>query len=62
MYINIKYLFISVSVIKVWGSAGVGKLECYEEGKMGYFSVLGHRTPQVRAVGWNSFFSEIVDR
>jgi cysteine dioxygenase len=31
----------------VWKSEGVGALNDVEEGKMGFFSVMGHRTPQL---------------
>ena len=31
----------------VWHNAGVGMLKQHEEGKMGFFSVLGHRSPQL---------------
>ena len=32
---------------RVWKSEGVGSLTNFEEAKMGYFSALGHRTPQL---------------
>eukprot|EP00597_Dinobryon_sp_UTEXLB2267_P000752 CAMPEP_0170072226 /NCGR_PEP_ID=MMETSP0019_2-20121128/9924_1 /TAXON_ID=98059 /ORGANISM="Dinobryon sp., Strain UTEXLB2267" /LENGTH=89 /DNA_ID=CAMNT_0010281105 /DNA_START=397 /DNA_END=666 /DNA_ORIENTATION=+ len=35
------------SVCKVWSHSGEGQYSKHEEGKVGYFSVYGHRSPHL---------------